>query len=180
ARRGENVGPRRLDPTYRAELHPDNGHFNGGAMRRMRYLMAAIVIVGFVGCGGDGLKRVPVTGKVTAKGEPVGNATISFIPTDATRGEGGIGTTDSMGVYVLTGSRRGDTGVVPGQYKVRVSRFMDRDGTILTDFKEADNPHARQTVPAPYSSPDTKLVVTVPEQGGTLDIELPVKLLGKK
>ena len=150
-------------------------------MRRLRYLAAAVVIAGFVGCGGDGLKRVPVTGKVTAKGVPVDNATVSFIPTDATKGEGGIGTTDSMGVYVtLTGSRRGDSGVVPGQYKVRVSRFMDRDGTILKEFKQADNPHAMETVPAPYSTADSTLVVTVPEAGGTLDVELPVKLLGKK
>jgi hypothetical protein len=140
-----------------------------------------VVIVGFVGCGGDGLKRVPVTGKVTAKGVPIDNATISFIPTDATLGEGAIGNTDSMGVYVLsTGSRRGDSGVVPGQYKVRVSRFMDRDGTILKEFKQADNPFAMETVPAPYSTGDSTMVVTVPEAGGTLDIDLPVKLLGKK
>jgi hypothetical protein len=150
-------------------------------MRRLRYLAAAVVIAGFVGCGGDGLKRVSVTGKVTAKGVPIDNATVLFIPTDATKGEGGIGTTDSMGVYVLTtGSRRGDSGVVPGQYKVRVSRFMDKDGTILKDFKQADNPHAMETVPAPYSTGDSKMVVTVPEEGGTLDIDLPVKLLGKK
>lgn len=149
-------------------------------MRRLRYLAVAVMIVGYVGCGGDGLKRVPVTGKVTAKGVPIDNATVSFIPLDATLGEGGIGTTDSMGVYVLTGSRRGDVGVVPGQYKVRVSRFMDKDGTILKEFKQADNPHAMETVPAPYSTPDSKMVVTVPEAGGTLDVELPVKLLGKK
>ncbi|HVK19579.1 MAG TPA: hypothetical protein VM533_21775 [Fimbriiglobus sp.] len=149
-------------------------------MRRLRYLAVAVVIVGYVGCGGDGLKRVPVTGKLTAKGVPIDNATVSFIPLDATLGEGGIGTTDSMGVYVLTGSRRGDVGVVPGQYKVRVSRFMDKDGTILKEFKQADNPHAMETVPAPYSTPDSKMVVTVPEAGGTLDVELPVKLLGKK
>jgi hypothetical protein len=149
-------------------------------MRRLRYLAVVVMIVGYVGCGGDGLKRVPVTGKLTAKGVPIDNATVSFIPLDATLGEGGIGNTDSMGVYVLTGSRRGDVGVVPGQYKVRVSRFMDKDGTILKEFKQADNPHAMETVPAPYSTPDSKMVVTVPEAGGTLDVELPVKLLGKK
>lgn len=150
-------------------------------MRRLRFLAAVVVIAGFVGCGGDGLKRVPVTGKVTAKGVPIDNATISFIPTEATKGEGAIGNTDSMGVYVLTtGSRRGDTGVVPGQYKVRVSRFMDRDGTILKEFKQADNPFAMETVPAPYSTGESTMVVTVPESGGTLDIDLPVKLLGKK
>ena len=68
---------------------------------------------------------------MTAKGVPVGNATVSFLPADGTKGEGGIGTTDADGRFTLTGSRRGDSGVVPGKYRVRVSRFMDRDGTVL-------------------------------------------------
>ena len=58
---------------------------------------------------------------------------------------------------------------------------MDRDGTVLpSDHKQADYPHAVESVPAPYSTPESPLVVTVPEAGGTLNIEFPVKLLGKK
>jgi hypothetical protein len=150
-------------------------------MRRLRHLAAAAAVLGVLGCGGDGLKRVPVEGTVTAKGAPVGGATVSFLPADGTQGEGGIGTTDADGRFTLTGSRRGDSGVVPGKYKVRVSRFVNRDGSALpADFKEADYPHAVETVPAPYSSPDSPLVVTVPEDGGTVNVEIPAKLLGKK
>lgn len=151
-------------------------------MRRWRYLALPLAIVAFLGCGGDGLTRVPVKGKVTAKGVPVGNATVSFVPADGTKGEGGIGTTDADGSFTLTGSRRGDSGVVAGKYRVIVSRFMERDGTVLdpANFKEAENPHAMESVPAPYSSVDSPLQVTVPEKGGTVDIEIPVKVLGKK
>ena len=120
------------------------------------YWLAAIAVLVLTGCGGDGLKRVPVKGQVTAKGVPVANATVLFMPVDGTKGEGGIGTTDQDGNFTLTGSRRGDSGVVPGKYKVRVSRFVDRDGTVLpSDAKQADYPHAVESVPAPYSSPDS-------------------------
>jgi hypothetical protein len=150
-------------------------------MRRLRYLTAAVAILGFLGCGGDGLRRVPVQGKVTAKGVPVGHATVSFVPVEETKGEGGIGTADADGNFTLTGSRRGDSGVVPGKYRVVVSRFIERDGTVLpsADFKEAEHPHAIDSVPAPYSSINSPLMVTVPDKGGAVNVEIPVKLLGK-
>src|SRR5262245_66185683 len=100
-------------------------------MQRLCHLAAAAAILASLGCGGDGLKRVPVQGKVTAKGVPVGNATVLFMPIADTKGEGGIGTADADGNFTLTGSRRGDSGVVPGKYRVRISRFVDRDGTVL-------------------------------------------------
>ena len=150
-------------------------------MRRLPSLAAGLAILGFLGCGGDGLKRVPVQGTVTAKGVPVGNATVSFLPADATKGEGGIGSTDREGRYSLTGSRRGDSGVVPGKYKVRVNRFIDRDGSVLpADHKQAEYPHAMESVPAPFSAPESPLEVVVPEAGGTVNVEIPGKLLGKK
>lgn len=149
-------------------------------MRRLCVLAGAIAVLVLTSCGGDGLKRVPVKGQVTAKGVTVANATVLFMPVEGTKGEGGIGTTDQDGNYTLTGSRRGDSGIVPGKYKVRVSRFVDRDGTVLpSDAKQADYPHAVESVPAPYSSPDSSLEIEVPEAGGTLNIEIPVKLLGK-
>lgn len=150
-------------------------------MRRLRYLAPAVAIIGFLGCGGDGLTRVPVEGHVTAKGEPVGHATVLFVPSDGTKGEGGIGTTDADGNFTLTGSREGASGVVPGKYKVQVSRYIDRDGTVLKDYIQADNPLAVESVPAPYSSMNSPLEITVPEDGGKVSVEIPVKLLtGKK
>src|SRR5439155_7327733 len=150
-------------------------------MRRSHHLAAVAVLLFLLGCGGDGLRRVPVQGKVTAKGAPVGNATVSFMPADGTKGEGGIGTTDPAGTFTLIGSRRGDAGVVPGKYKVRVSRYVDRDGTVLpSDAKQVDYPHAVESVPAPYSAPNSPLEVTVPDEGGTVKVEIPVKLLGSK
>lgn len=151
-------------------------------MWRLHCLAAAIVVLVVAGCGGDGLRRAPVQGKVTAKGVPVGGATVSFVPAGETKGEGGIGTANADGNFTLTGSRQGDSGVVPGKYKVVVSRFMDRDGTILSPetFTEAEYPFAIDSVPAPYSSLDSPLEVTVAEAGGAVNVEIPVATLEKK
>jgi hypothetical protein len=144
--------------------------------------MMVLMLLGLIGCGGDGLKRVPVKGRVTALGgAPVPNAVISFIPTGTTKGEGGIGTADQEGNFTLIGSRRGDKGVVPGKYKVRVSRFVERDGSPLpADWTQAEHPNAKETVPAPYSAPESPLEITVPEEGGTVNVDLPVKMLDFK
>jgi hypothetical protein len=150
-------------------------------MSRSFRLAGVAALLSILGCGGDGLRRVPVKGQVTAKGTPVANATVSFMPAEGTKGEGGIGTTDSAGIFTLIGSRRGDVGVVPGKYSVRISRFINPDGTLLpSDAKWVDYPRAIESVPAPYSSPNSTIIVTVPEAGGEVNVPLPVKLIGSK
>lgn len=151
-------------------------------MHRLRSPWAVGLVVGIVtiaGCG-DGLRRVPVQGKLTAAGAPVVGATVQFLPEGDTKGEGGIGTSDTSGAFTLIGSRNDDTGVVPGKYKVRVTRMMDKNGTILpSDAKQADFPDADESVPAPYSTQGSPLVVAVPDAGGAVSVEIPVKLRGK-
>jgi hypothetical protein len=132
-----------------------------------------VLLLGLAGCG-DGVKRVPVQGKLTAVGKPLGNATIQFIPMESTRGEGGIAKSESDGSFVLIGSRAGEKAIAPGKYKVRVSRLVAHDGSTLPpDAKQADYPDARESVPAPYSSFESPLEATVPEEGGTLNIDVP-------
>jgi hypothetical protein len=151
-------------------------------MRGHQWLAIAAVLVGLAGCQGDGLRRVPVEGKITAQGKALDNATIQFIPTGSTKGEGGIGRSDSSGNFTLIGSRAGASGVVPGEYKVRVSRLIAADGTPLPDdAKEAENPGAKESVPGPYHSVEgTTLKATVPEAGGAVALEIPAKVLGLK
>jgi hypothetical protein len=147
----------------------------------IRFALASLLLGAVSGCGSDGLRRVPVEGKVTAKGTAVGGATVLFMPLGDTLGEGAIGTTDAEGHYTLIGSRQGDSGIVPGRYKVRVSRLMDRDGSILSiEAKQADYPHSEESIPAPYSSAEPPVEVTVPEKGGTINVIIPVATLDKK
>lgn len=150
-------------------------------MGRSRIFAASLLFVGLVGCG-DGLRRVPVQGKLTAKGQPVEGATVQFIPTGSTKGEGGMGRSDAEGNFSLIGTRAGAKAVVPGEYKVCVSRLVDRDGSALPwDAKEADYPGARESIPSPYNSLDgTPLKATVPEAGGTVNIDIPVAIGRRK
>jgi hypothetical protein len=139
------------------------------------------LFLGMVGCG-DGLKRVPVQGKLTAEGKPLGGATVQFLPTGSTKGEGGIGRSDDNGSFTLTGSRKGDQGVVPGEYRVCVRRLIARDGSPLpADAKQADNPGCRESVPGLYASLEgSPLKVTIPESGGEVKVDIPTKILGRK
>jgi hypothetical protein len=150
------------------------------ATMRWHCIAPMVLFLVLAGCG-DGLKRVPVQGKLTARGTPVGNATIQFIPMDATKGEGGIAKSEHDGSFVLIGSRAGEKAIVPGKYKVRVSRLIGRDGSELpADAKQADYPDARESVPAPYSSIDSPLEASVPEAGGTVNVDIPVAVARPK
>ena len=151
-------------------------------MRRLGFLLLAGLLLGAAGCGGDGLKRVPVRGRITAQGVPLDEAVIQFLPAGSTRGEGGIGRSDNEGNYSLTGSRNGIRGVVPGDYRVRVSRLVAPDGTPLgPDGREADTPGSHESLPREFASLDaTPLKFTVPPSGGVVDIDIPAKVLRRK
>jgi hypothetical protein len=151
-------------------------------MRLLGCIALVVLLLGLVGCG-DGLKRVPVQGKITVMGKALDNATVQFLPTGATKGEGGIGRSDADGNFTLIGSRKGDQGVVPGEYKVRVSRLVEPNGTPLpSDAKQAEHPSARESVPPAYAATDSPLSATVPDAGGSVHLDIPAKLLdpGKK
>src|SRR5438552_1732582 len=166
--------------TCRTEQPAATRRLGGGdTMRRSHVSAATLICLAVVGCGGDGLRRVAVQGKVTAKGVPLDQAVLQFLPTGATQGEGGIGRSDHDGNFSLTGTRAGATGVVPGEYKIRVSRLVARDGTTLPpDAKQAENPGARESVPAPYSSLEgTPLKATVPEAGGVVNLDIPADVV---
>lgn len=148
----------------------------------MRWLLSLLLLVcaSIVGCGGDGIQRVPIQGVLTGKGEPVAGATVQFIPADGAPDVGGLGQTDTEGKFTLISSRQKDTGIPPGKYKVRVTRLMDADGTILpVDAAEADYPMAKESIPPPYSGIDSPLQADISEQGGEIKLEIPVKIPGK-
>lgn len=148
-------------------------------MRRMCLIMALALFPALAGCG-DGIKRVPVQGKVRAKGVPIKGAFVQFVPLSDTKGEGGIGQSDDDGNFSLSGLKK-VTGVAPGEYRIRVSRLVKADGSLLPyGATQADNPDARESIPAPYSSPDSPLTAKVPEGGGTIDVDIPVSLVGQK
>ena len=106
------------------------------------------------GCGGETPKDVPkglinVTGKVTYKGNPVPNATVSFVPTLPDK-QSSVGKTDSSGNYTLEMSPSAK-GVLPGEYRVRIEAV---DGVAGMGAKgEVIKP--KSLIPEKYAKVDT-------------------------
>ncbi len=147
---------------------------------RIQFLAFVLVVTLISGCG-DGLSRVNVQGTVKLGGQVVDGVSVQFMPESGTKGEGALGRTDSQGKYKLIGSRQGHEGIVPGAYRVRLSRLAAKDGTALPDdAKDADHPGSYESIPAPYSTPESTLKMTVKETGGELNIEIPGKLIKRK
>lgn len=151
-------------------------------MRAVHFLGLVVFVLGFTGCDGDGLKRVQVEGKLTAKGQLVDQATIVFLPVESTKGLGGIARSDQDGNFSVsstTESRKPVRGIVPGEYNVQVSRLVARDGKVLPPdaAPDMDYPGYRETIPLRYASNTSPLRVTVPESGGQVNVEIPQGLV---
>lgn len=82
-----------------------------------------VVVIAVAGCSGsDRPTTVPVRGKVTYKGQPVTQGTVTFQPVKAAEGypqRPATGTINSDGTYELATFENGD-GAIPGEYQVAV------------------------------------------------------------
>jgi hypothetical protein len=168
--------PANLDRADPVNDHPPASSGSRGWARGRIVLLARLVcFVALPGCGGDGL--VAVQGKLTAKGLPLDGAFIQLIPGGSTKGVGGFGRSDAEGNFTLIGSRAGGKGILPGEYKVRLSRPVAADGSPIPPGVAPDQVGARESIASPYSSvPDTPLRCTVPEGGGAVSIDIPVPI----
>lgn len=135
------------------------------------------------GCGGSGPKLVPVEGTVNIDGRPLANKSLMFTPEAGT--EGGVsagGNTDANGKYMLRAVIPGVTtdqiGIPPGKYRVTVFEPLVSGDVPLETGGEAAPAitmdfNTKSEIPAVYSSETTTpLVLEVPAEGGTLNVEL--------
>jgi len=138
------------------------------------------LIGAFIGCGSDGGLRVEfVEGTVTLDGEPVAEASVTFVPTmDGQGTETAMGMTNERGVYRLSSMNgRPLAGAVAGEYKVLVSRITAESLTEGQEYGAAMGytvPY-RQThhLPAIYRDPlNPQFTVTVNRGRNRLDFEL--------
>lgn len=144
----------------------------------MRLSFSLLVLLAVGGCGGDGIQRAPITGLLTLEGTPLAGASVEFTPVGSTQGLGAIGVSDSNGKFAVISSRRGDAGIPPGEYSVRVSLFAEADGTPLPpEATQADHPFAYEAIPTPFSGTGSPLKVSIPENGGEVKVDVPAKLV---
>lgn len=92
--------------------------------RHLSSVAALLMAVVIAGCSSGDPKLVPVTGKVTYKGEPVEGASVTFVHADGRTSP--VGVTDAAGVFTL-GSVTGQ-GAAVGDYQVAISKKAAREG----------------------------------------------------
>jgi hypothetical protein len=139
-------------------------------MRVMPWLLATSMLA--VGCSGDNIKFVPVSGRVTKNGQPLANVRVVFQPIGSENpGPGSAGTTDADGRYTLTVSsqQQSGKGAVPGMHRVTIGTILPGEGALPTDPSVGSPDGAplagKELIPPKYNQ-DSTLKFEVPA-GGT-------------
>ena len=147
-------------------------------MRRGLWMGLLAGLLGVLGCSGssgdDGL--LPVGGTIKLDGVPTANVSVVFIPQGDTKGHGGSGTTDESGQYQIM-TPQGKKGLLPGDYKVAVSRRLNPDGSPPNPNEKPIESKARETLPPKYSDKEkTELSAKLTsDYSQTFDFDLKVK-----
>ena len=145
-----------------------------------RFSLLVLIVAGLSGCGESAPEvklppTVPVSGVVKMDGQPLSNATVTFIPQDQKGGPECMGTTDDTGKYTLK-QRGGAEGAPVGQHRVLISRMLRGDGSPIPADGAGEGGVATETIPPKYSQSDaTTLTATVPEGGGEVNFDLESK-----
>ena len=121
------------------------------------------------------IKTEGVTGVITYNGEPLADATVKFIPTDAT-GSQSYGKTNEKGEYKLqTLLGAADAGTTPGEYKVTVDciETVETGNMIEENGEEKPETVAESLIPAKYNNAETSgLTATVAPGDNTINFDL--------
>jgi len=145
-------------------------------------LVAAAAAWFLVGCGESGPKLVPVSGTVTLNGKPLEGASVAFQP-DASLQDGlpAGDVTGPDGNY--RANTKGRSGVMPGKYKVVVTKTLIDPAKIRPEFK--DDPAMAQLSLGPMEGKTAaqrkKEVIEgsfereVPPEGGPQDFDVKAK-----
>ena len=136
-----------------------------GGVAGTRCVRLAVVValgaIGLAGCGGSTMPKIyPVTGTVTWKGEPLADATVSFVPSVGAPSDG---KTDAQGKFTIM--TNGKPGARAGACKVTVSKFAGPAPSMPAAPKPEDmmkmyekkkkGEVEKGEIPAKYGRPDT-------------------------
>lgn len=140
----------------------------GRVYQGLMLLGLAACIAAAVGCGGPpALQTEYVEGLVTVDGEPVADATVTFVPVTEGQGASATGMTNAQGIYKLTAAVTGDVaatpeaGTLPGEYHVGVVKnIVD---TPMSQ-EEAEKQGIEYVPPPPGVRQEPKITFVVPQK----------------
>lgn len=153
--------------------------------------LAVCCLSGLVGCGGQPtLNTEYVEGVVTLDGQPVPEATVTFVPVTEGQGASATGITNQQGVYKLTAVVTGElaatpeAGTLPGEYYVGVTKTIVETPMTEEEAEQAGVPYVQRdeyasgpqttfVVPQKYNNPrESGIRVTVESGRNTIPLEL--------
>ncbi len=131
-------------------------------------VIAAFFCAGLTGCGGSGNPpTAKVSGVVTYKSAPVGEAIVTFMPTT---GRPATGQTDASGKYTLSTFGTND-GAVIGDHKVSITPYQP--DVAMPETPEEAEAAPKLPFPARYANPDSSnLKATVKSGSNEANFEL--------
>jgi hypothetical protein len=139
---------------------------------RAGLVLAMLAMSCGLGCGG-GPRLVPVSGTVTLNGKPMKDAAILFLPDESNKdGLPGQDQTGPEGNYKLM--TLGRAGLVPGKYKVVITRSTVETSKMPDSFK--DDPYMGKLVvegPAPATGMPARAAPSSSEIKGEFTSEVP-------
>jgi Carboxypeptidase regulatory-like domain len=140
-------------------------------------LLQVAMVVSALGCNQGSLPgTVPVSGKVTYKGQPVPHATVTFLGEGDTRTA--VAVTDASGTYQL--QTLDNRGALPGKYTVLVSRTeatASSDQPVSMDEAAKNRGKAiepKQLLPAKYADPAKTPLTAEVHRGKTNSFDFPL------
>ncbi|TWT60032.1 hypothetical protein Pan54_07440 [Rubinisphaera italica] len=100
----------------------------------------------FMGCGGDGINRVDVEGKVTLDGAPLNEgASVTFIPIGSGPAAGAVIEGDQYSIL-------GDRAPGPGEYRVEIRSPRPTGKQVLGTDGVTMEPSFEEAVPEKYNT----------------------------
>ena len=144
-------------------------------MKNFALCLVALSMLAVLPACSKASKTEGVTGVITYNGEPLADATVKFLPTDAT-GSQSYGKTNEKGEYKLqTLLGAADAGTTPGEYKVTVDCIttVETGNMIEENGEEKPETVAESLIPAKYNNAETSgLTATVKPGDNTINFDL--------
>lgn len=131
-----------------------------------RAVLLLAVVFGLSGCGQPG-GRLPVSGRVTFKGQPLSGGAIEFVPAEqADLGAAG-GAVVQGGQYALPREH----GLESGKYKVKIS-FTEELRGVKTDSPSLPT---RERIPPEFNAQTTQVIEVTPKGTNRFDFDIPTE-----